>query len=57
MAHITGGGFFENIPRVLPAGLGVKIQQGSWDMPAIFPFLQEKGGLDAQEMYHVFNIP
>ena len=56
MAHITGGGFFENIPRVLPAGLGVKIQQGTWDMPEIFPFLQEKGGLDAEEMYHVFNM-
>jgi len=56
MAHITGGGFFENIPRVLPSGLGVSIRRGTWDIPPIFSFLQEKGKLDAEEMYHVFNM-
>jgi len=56
MAHITGGGFFENIPRVLPSGLGVSIRRGTWDIPPIFSFLQEKGKLDTEEMYHVFNM-
>ena len=41
MAHITGGGFTENIPRVLPDGLGVKINLGTWNMHPIFPWLQE----------------
>ena len=56
MAHITGGGFIENIPRMLPAGFAAVVRQGAWDMPEIFPFLQEKGGVDANEMYNVFNM-
>ena len=56
MAHITGGGFFENIPRVLPEGLGISIQRGTWEIPPIFSFLQERGGLAEEEMYHVFNM-
>jgi len=56
MAHITGGGFVENIPRILPAGLGAVINHGTWDIPAIFPFLQEQGGIEQSEMYNLFNM-
>ncbi|MCL2828308.1 MAG: phosphoribosylformylglycinamidine cyclo-ligase [Oscillospiraceae bacterium] len=56
MAHVTGGGFIENIPRILPAGLGAFIDLGSWDISPIFPFLQERGGLAAADMYSVFNM-
>ena len=56
MAHITGGGFIENIPRMLPEGFAVVVKQGAWDMPDIFPFLQQQGGLDLNEMYNIFNM-
>ncbi|WP_335869611.1 phosphoribosylformylglycinamidine cyclo-ligase [Bacillus sp. 2205SS5-2] len=56
MAHITGGGFIENLPRMLPKGLGVEIVDGSWEVPAIFPFLQKLGNLTKEEMYNVFNM-
>src|SRR5699024_9456361 len=56
MAHITGGGFIENIPRMLPSGLGVHIQKGSWTIPTIFSFLQEKGQIHESEIYNIFNM-
>jgi len=56
MAHITGGGFIENIPRMLPEGFAAVVKQGTWDMPDIFPFLQQQGGLDWNEMYNIFNM-
>ncbi|MBM7704239.1 phosphoribosylformylglycinamidine cyclo-ligase [Metabacillus iocasae] len=56
MAHITGGGFIENIPRMLPEGLGVEIDYGSWPIPFIFDFLQEHGKLSRFEMFEVFNM-
>ncbi|MBH0231457.1 phosphoribosylformylglycinamidine cyclo-ligase [Halobacillus yeomjeoni] len=56
LAHITGGGFYENIPRTLPEGLGVSIQQGSWDIPDVFHFLQQQGNLTGEDMYGVFNM-
>ncbi|MFP4597831.1 MAG: phosphoribosylformylglycinamidine cyclo-ligase [Persicimonas sp.] len=56
LAHITGGGFYENLPRALPQGAGVRIDSTSWQRPAIFDFLEEKGGVDADEMYRVFNM-
>jgi phosphoribosylformylglycinamidine cyclo-ligase len=56
MAHITGGGFYENVPRMLPAGLGAEIDYGSWPIPAIFDFIQEKGALERKEMFEVFNM-
>lgn len=56
MVHVTGGGFIENIPRVLPTGLGAEVNLGSWDMPAIFPFMQEQGDIDTVEMYKTFNM-
>ena len=56
MAHITGGGFIENIPRMLPAGLGAVIDEGSWEVPPIFSYLEELGQVPRQEMYNVFNM-
>jgi phosphoribosylformylglycinamidine cyclo-ligase len=55
MAHITGGGFTGNVPRVLPPGLGARIDAGSWPVPPIFRLLRERGGLDDAEMYQTFN--
>jgi phosphoribosylformylglycinamidine cyclo-ligase len=54
LAHITGGGLTENIPRVLPAGLGVKIDARSWPRPAVFEWLTSAGVAD-QELYRTFN--
>ena len=56
MAHITGGGFFDNIPRVLPAGCGAKIQLGSWPVPRVFKWIEEAGKASAKEMYRTFNM-
>lgn len=56
ISHITGGGFYENIPRMLPEGLGVTLKEGSWAVPEIFSFLQEKGNIPEEEMYGVFNM-
>jgi phosphoribosylformylglycinamidine cyclo-ligase len=56
MAHITGGGLVENIPRVLPEGCSVRIKKGSWPVPAIFEVIQKKGKIDENEMYNVLNM-
>jgi phosphoribosylformylglycinamidine cyclo-ligase len=56
IAHITGGGVYENLPRALPDGLGAEIQKGSWPVPPIFPYLQRLGGIPEEEMYRVFNM-
>lgn len=56
LAHITGGGFIENIPRTLPKGLGAAIHENSWEMPAIFPLMETIGELKREEMYNVFNM-
>ena len=56
MAHITGGGFIENIPRILPSGLGAAIKGGAWDVPAIFGFLKEQGKLEEGEMFNLYNM-
>lgn len=56
LAHITGGGFVENLPRMLPEGLGARINLASWKRPAIFPVLADLGGLAEQEMYNIFNM-
>lgn len=55
-AHITGGGFVDNIPRVLPSSLDVVIRKGSWDMLPIFQLLADKGGVAEEELYQVFNM-
>lgn len=56
ISHITGGGFYENFPRMMPEGLGVSIDQSSWDVPAIFNLLAKEGNISEEEMYGVFNM-
>jgi len=55
-AHITGGGFVDNIPRVLPKSLDVVIKKGSWDMLPVFKIIAEKSGVPDDELYQVFNM-
>lgn len=55
MAHITGGGLLENVPRVLPEGVCAVIDGKSWKRPAIFDWLQKEGNIDSHEMHRVFN--
>jgi phosphoribosylformylglycinamidine cyclo-ligase len=55
-AHITGGGFVDNIPRVLPKNLDAVIRKGSWDMLPIFKMIEAKGGVPDAELYQVFNM-
>ena len=55
MAHITGGGITENIPRVLPAGLTAEISANSWELPALFKWLKVQGNIADIEMYKTFN--
>lgn len=56
MAHITGGGLVDNIPRVLPEGLAVHLDEKSWTVPPIFELIQDKGNVDRGEMFRVFNM-
>jgi phosphoribosylformylglycinamidine cyclo-ligase len=56
LAHITGGGLLENIPRVLPAGTSVAIARGAWPVPAIFTLMQQLGHIPDSEMYRTFNM-
>ena len=56
MAHITGGGFVDNIPRILPANCDAVIDRASWKVPAIFQFIGRQGRVDIEEMYRVFNM-
>lgn len=55
IAHLTGGGFWENIPRVLPAGTQAVIKETSWQWPEIFRWLQKEGDVSRHDMYHTFN--
>ena len=55
-AHITGGGWVDNIPRTLPAGLGVEVELGSWPVPLIFSAIQERGDIADDEMVRTFNL-
>ena len=55
MSHITGGGLLENIPRVLPDSVVAEINTASWQLPGIFQWLREAGGLDDRELYRTFN--
>lgn len=56
MAHITGGGFIDNIPRVLPEGLSVEINVRTWKTPRIFRMIQDKGCIQEKEMFRTFNM-
>jgi phosphoribosylformylglycinamidine cyclo-ligase len=55
-AHITGGGWVDNIPRTLPAGLGAEVESGSWHVPRIFSLIQERGDIADEEMVRTFNL-
>ena len=55
IAHITGGGLIDNIPRVLPQNCTAEINQNSWQLPAVFEWLQQSGNIQQQEMYRTFN--
>lgn len=56
MAHVTGGGLTENVPRMLPEGCGVVIDRGNWPIPSIFPYLQQIGQVPLEDMYRTFNM-
>jgi phosphoribosylformylglycinamidine cyclo-ligase len=56
IAHITGGGLFENLERILPPQVAVEITRGSWSVPSVFPWLQNLGEVDDDEMFRVFNM-
>ena len=56
LAHITGGGFPGNIPRVLPEGLGARLRRGSWEVPPLFRLIQKGGGVSDEEMERTFNM-
>ena len=55
LAHITGGGLTENLPRVIPEGLGCAVDLSSWDLPPVFRWLAEIGGMEPREMLKTFN--
>ena len=55
-SHMTGGGFYENVPRMLPEGRRAVIRKGSWPVPPVFPILQENGQVEEQMMYNTFNM-
>ena len=55
-SHITGGGFYENIPRMFPEGIGAKVRKNSYEVPAIFRLLQQTGNIDEHVMYNTYNM-
>jgi len=56
IAHITGGGFYDNIPRVIPEGFGVRVKKGSWPVPPIFRKIQRAGEIEDNEIYRTLNM-
>lgn len=56
MVHMTGGGFYENIPRVLPEGLNATVRLNAWEMPSLFSYMMEKGNIAIEEMFGTFNM-
>ena len=56
VAHITGGGFDENIPRILTPGEGIYVKEGTWPILPVFKFLEEKGNIDHREMFNIYNM-
>jgi len=56
LAHITGGGLTDNLPRVLPAGCSVRIERGSWEIPKLYKYMAERGGVAENEMFRTFNM-
>ena len=56
ICHITGGGFDENIPRILPDGQGLHINEGSWEILGVFKLLEKYGKIPHREMFNIFNM-
>src|SRR5262249_47642989 len=56
MAHLTGGGFYDNIPRVLPDGVDVHVKSGAWPVPPVFEVIAREGKVSFEEMHRVFNM-
>lgn len=56
ISHVTGGGFFENIPRILPNSVNAEINLGSWEKPPIFDLIQKRGNVSLEEMFKTFNM-
>lgn len=56
IVHITGGGFYENIPRILPEGMAVSINVGTWEIPKIFSYIEKCGNIDRREMFSTYNM-
>lgn len=56
LAHITGGGFYDNVPRILPKSVDAVFDRSAWTVPPLFRFIQERGGVARDEMYRVFNM-
>jgi phosphoribosylformylglycinamidine cyclo-ligase len=56
LAHITGGGLVDNVPRILPAGVDARFRLGSWNVPPLFRVLQREGGVEQGEMFRAFNM-
>ncbi|MFO7654356.1 MAG: phosphoribosylformylglycinamidine cyclo-ligase [Candidatus Krumholzibacteriia bacterium] len=56
LAHITGGGFYDNVPRIVPAGTCVRLDPSTWTVPPIFRLIADRGGVDPHEMHRVFNM-
>ena len=56
ISHITGGGFYENMPRMLRDGVGIKIDKNSYEVTAIFKLIQSKGNIPERDMYNTFNM-
>jgi phosphoribosylformylglycinamidine cyclo-ligase len=56
LVHVTGGGFFDNIPRALPENLGARIESSAWSVPQVFQLIQDRGRIELEEMYRVFNM-
>ena len=56
MAHITGGGLIDNVPRILPEGLSIRFDSSKWAVPPVFTLMEKMGKVDRAEMYHVFNM-
>ena len=56
MAHITGGGLIDNVPRVLPQGMAAQLRSRAWTIPPIFQLIQKQGGVAQNGMFRVFNM-
>ena len=56
IAHITGGGFIENVPRILPEGVAAEIDKNSYEVPPVFKVMQKRAGITDEQIYNTFNM-